>query len=472
MAVPWVGSRSGRSLGGTEAVRVGALALAVLERFPYPDPSSALRRGTFTPLEAFHLIRRPRFWKLFGPGLLWAAAAIGVSHLVQSTRAGADGGFTLLWIVAIALLVKYPFFEYGPRYAGATGESLVEGYLRLGRWALWLYLLITLATALIVQVAVVLFTAFLFAHVLGMGWSPALSGGIVLTLCALLLRVGQFRALDLTIKVVLVFLAVSTLVAASLVVPAAAATDVTPWPLADTVIPLAFILALAGWMPSAIDISVWSSLWTLAKNRQSGERAGVAEALLDFRIGYVGTALIALAFLVLGAGVMHAAGESFSPEGTVFSLQLVELYAQTFGPWARPVMLVAVLTTMFSTSLTVMDGFPRALARSFGALRRGLDDIPQEEEAGRGYWISLVVLAVLTVVVFARFVGTLTAMVDFATIVSFITAPVLGYLNLRVVTAPHVREEDRPGPRLRALSYLGLALMAGTAIIFLVTLFR
>ena len=27
----------------------------------------------------------------FGPGLLWAATAIGVSHLVQSTRAGAAG---------------------------------------------------------------------------------------------------------------------------------------------------------------------------------------------------------------------------------------------------------------------------------------------------------------------------------------------------------------------------------------------
>jgi Mn2+/Fe2+ NRAMP family transporter len=418
------------------------------------------------------LIHRTRFWRVFGPGLLWAAAAIGVSHLVQSTRAGADGGFTLVWIVALALLVKYPFFEYGPRYAGATGESLVEGYLRLGRWALWVYLLITLATALIVQVAVVLFTAFLFSHLLGVAWSPAVSGALVLALCALILRVGHFRALDRTIKVVLLFLAVSTLVAASLVVPAAAATPATPWPLGDTLIPLAFILALAGWMPSAIDISVWSSLWTLAKNREAGDRTQVREALLDFRIGYGGTALIALAFLILGAGVMHAAGQTFSPEGPVFSLQLVELYADTFGAWARPVMLVAVVTTMFSTSLTVMDGFPRALARSFGALRRGLDDIPEEEVAGRGYWIALVVLAVLTVVVFARFVGTLTAMVDFATIVSFLTAPILGYLNLRVVTSSHVPEEYRPGPVLRLLSHLGLVLMAGTALIFVWTLVR
>ena len=32
-----------------------------------------------------------------GPGLLFAGAAIGVSHLVQSTRSGADFGFGLIW---------------------------------------------------------------------------------------------------------------------------------------------------------------------------------------------------------------------------------------------------------------------------------------------------------------------------------------------------------------------------------------
>lgn len=415
-------------------------------------------------------LRAASFRRAFGPGLLWAAAAIGVSHLVQSTRAGADGGFTLLWIVLLALLLKYPFFEYGPRYAGATGESLVEGYLRLGRWALWVYLLITLATALIVQVAVVLFTAFLFAHVLGVDWPPAVSGAVVLALCATILMVGRFKALDLTIKLVMALLAVSTLLAAVLILPGAAGTDATPWPLGEAVLPLAFILAVAGWMPSAIDISVWSSLWTLAKNRASGERAGVREALLDFRIGYVGTGVIALAFLTLGAGVMYVTGRTFSPEGTAFSLQLVDLYAETLGPWSRPVILVAVVTTMFSTSLTVMDGFPRALARSFGALRRGLEDIPEQEKETRGYWIALAVLAVLTVIVFARFVGTLTAMVDFATIVSFLTAPVLGYLNLRVVTSQHVRPEDRPGRALRIVSWVGLVVMAGTGIFYLGTL--
>ncbi len=419
-----------------------------------------------------------RFWKTFGPGLLWAAAAIGVSHLVQSTRAGGVGGFSLVWIVLLALAIKYPFFEYGPRYAAATGESLVEGYYRLGRWAVWVYLLITLSTAVVIQSAVVLFTSFLFAHVLGVDWSMAVMGGVVIGGCGLLLWIGRFRALDWTIKLVLLVLALCTLVAAAATLPRVPEAELTPWPLADgsEVITFAFILALAGWMPSALDISVWSSLWTLAKDRASGIRASVSEALLDFRIGYVGTGLIALAFLTLGATVMHASGESFSPEGAAFSLQLVDLYADTLGGWSRPVILAAVVTTMFSTSLTVVDAFPRAIARSVRTLLEGVNEDPRAqrdpkvEQEIRGYWITMAVLAVLTVLVFTYFVGNLTTMVDFATIVSFLTAPILGYLNLQVITSRHIEDRFKPGSALRTFSWLGLVLMSVVALVFIGTL--
>ena len=43
-------------------------------------------------------------WRAVGPGLLFAGAAIGGSHLVQSTRAGAGWGFGLLWAVVLILI--------------------------------------------------------------------------------------------------------------------------------------------------------------------------------------------------------------------------------------------------------------------------------------------------------------------------------------------------------------------------------
>ncbi|MDX1676008.1 MAG: divalent metal cation transporter [Longimicrobiales bacterium] len=412
------------------------------------------------------------FWKSFGPGLLWAAAAIGVSHLVQSTRAGADAGFALAGVVVVALILKYPFFEYGPRYAAATGESLVEGYAGVGRWAVWLYLLITLATAVIVDAAILLFTGFLVLSVLGLELPVWVAAGALYLACSAILWVGRYRLLDRTVKVILVLLAVSTLVAAALALPRADPGTLTLIPDVgrDGEVAFAFVLALVGWMPSAVDIAVWNSLWTLAKDESERVRTSVANALLDFRIGYIGTGVMAFAFLTLGAAVLHGSGESFSSAGTAFSLQLVDLYAETLGAWARPFVLVAVLTTMVSTSLTVVDGFPRGIARSIEVLlgRRARD--VERGETGRIYWGTMVAIGVAVPAVLAFLAGSLTGMVDFATIVAFLTAPVLGYLNLRAVTSEAVPPAARPGPKLRALSWGSLVILAAFGAVYLVSL--
>ncbi len=409
------------------------------------------------------------FRKAFGPGLLWAAAAIGVSHLVQSTRAGATAGFGLVGVVLLANILKYPFFEYGPRYAAATGDSLIEGYRRIGAWALWLYIGITLSTALIIQSAVVLLASFLIRYAFGLEFSMPVMAAIVCIVCGLLLYAGRFRFLDRLIKAILVLLALSTLIAAAVTLPRADLSTLRLLPEigGESGIQFAFLLALVGWMPSAIDIAVWSSLWTLAKNESTSSRVSVADALLDFRIGYAGTVIMAFAFLTLGATVMHDSGQTFTPQGGGFSAQLVELYTQTLGAWSRPIVITAILTTILSTAVTVIDAFPRAIDRSFRVATEGRFGGDGNVGMGRVYWVALITLAVGTVVVAALFVGTLAAMVDFATIVSFLVAPALAYLNLRAVTSPEVDAADRPGPALIALSYAGLALLSGTAIVYI-----
>ena len=363
-----------------------------------------------------------RLWVAFGPGILWAATAIGVSHLVQSTRAGASAGFGLAGVILIALVLKYPFFEYGPRYAAATGQSLVEGYARTGRWALWLYLIITVLTGGVIQATVVMFTAYLVGFALGVDWPLAVLAAAVMAPGCALLWWGRFRGLDLSIKLVVLLLAVSTLLAAAVGLPRADFSTVALWPgeLIGAGVPFLFLLALAGWMPSAIDISVWSSLWTLAKNETSGRRCSVETARQDFLIGYVGTAVLAFTFVILGAAVMFGSGEELSAQGTLFSTQLVDLYAATLGAWTRPVVLVAVVTTMLSTALTVLDGGPRAVERSLLVLRaKGIDSraaaAAPATTGGPIYWYSLAGVVLITLVVLALFIGNLTTMIDFAT---------------------------------------------------------
>lgn len=395
---------------------------------------------------------------------------MGVSHLVQSTRAGADAGFALSGVIILALILKYPFFEYGPRYTAATGESLIDGYGRIGVWAVWLYLAITLSTALIVQTAVILFTSFLIKVAFGLSLPLPVIAALLLIVCATILRVGKFKLLDRTIKIILVILAISTACAATLTLPRVDFQTIAFWPPVSAAVPFAFIIALAGWMPSAIDIAAWSSVWTVAKDQERGTRTTMAHALLDFRIGYITTGGLAFAFLLLGAGVMYQSGTAFNNAGPQFSLQLIDLYSQTLGEWTRPVVFAAVVTTMFSTVLTVTDGFPRVIARTVDVIRTADTQNVPYGDTGTVYQIAGLVLGVLTVIVVDLFAGSLTVMIDFATIVSFMTGPILGYLNLRAVTGPNVATQYQPGRILIILSYSGIMLLGGTAIFYLVTL--
>jgi Mn2+/Fe2+ NRAMP family transporter len=415
--------------------------------------------------------RPSSFWKSFGPGLVWAATSIGVSHLVQSTRAGAEAGFALAGVIVVALILKYPFFEYGARYAAATRNSLVEGYRRIGRWALWLFLAITLVSAIIALAAVLMFTAHLTGYALGIAWPPAVTGSLLLLVCMALLYVGKYRGLDLSIKVILVFLLVSTVVAVVVAVPRVDPSTVALWPgdLIGSVVPFAFLLALIGWMPSPVDVAVWSSLWTLEKDRTMGIRTSVANAKRDFAIGYVGTGILAIAFVALGAAVLYGSGVELSASGAVFSTQLVDLYSQTLGEWARPFVLVAAVTTMFSTTLAVLDGYPRAIERTVTTILTPAGTVVGPRAEGL-YWGVTLGLAAIAVTVILLFVGNLTTMVDFATTIAFLTAPVLGYLNLKAVTSSDVPAEHQPGRGMRTLSWVGLLLLGGTGVAYLISL--
>lgn len=60
--------------------------------------------------------------RTIGPGLLFASSAIGTSHLVLSTRAGAHHGMIYFWIIIAAMICKYPFYEFGTRCRKRIGR--------------------------------------------------------------------------------------------------------------------------------------------------------------------------------------------------------------------------------------------------------------------------------------------------------------------------------------------------------------
>ena len=84
--------------------------------------------------------------KSLGPGILLAGAAIGGSHLLSSTTAGARFGFSLVGLILLTNLLKYPFLLVGTRFTASTGKSLLEGFKERNSLYLPLFLIVSLIT--------------------------------------------------------------------------------------------------------------------------------------------------------------------------------------------------------------------------------------------------------------------------------------------------------------------------------------
>ena len=410
-------------------------------------------------------------WQAVGPGLLFAGAAIGGSHLVQSTRAGAGWGFGLLWAVVLILILKYPFFEFAHRYTAATGESLLHGYRRLGTWALLLFMAVAVISSVINAAAVTLVTASLGGALLGLQWSLPQLSILMLAVVAVILAGGRYHTLDRTMKVMITVLGVLTLTAVAVAFAHGPAGDPqTPRPEIWTAAGIAFLLALMGWMPAPLDIAVWSSLWTLAKNRTDHRQVSVADCRFDFHVGYLVTSVLAVAFVSFGALVMFGTGETFSDSGLAFAGQLTEMYVRALGGWARWIIATVAFITMFSTTLTVCDGYTRTLVGGWRLLRAGDQWHETDAAAGAGsYLATLAVLMVAAWLIIAQWLSGLKTLLDVATITAFLTAPVVGWLNFAAVRRPPVPVADRPGVRLSWLAWAGLVYLGGFGLVFLVT---
>lgn len=406
-----------------------------------------------------------------GPGLLISAAAIGVSHLVQSTRAGADFGFTLIWAVVLANLFKYPFLEFGPRYAIAAEESMIDGYKRLGNWAIYLFIVFTLGTMFIVYAAVTVVTASLAAELTGIALNPFYWSLILGVLCASIMFSGRYSVLDGLIKVIMTILALSTVVAliAAIIQGDHQTFQTVSPPTIWTTGGVAFLIALMGWMPIPIDASVWHSIWTLDRIKQTRYTPKMNESLIDFNIGYIGASVLAICFLLLGALVMFGSGEEFASSGAVFSKQLIHLYTVNLGNWAYIIIVICAFTTMFSTTIAVTDAYPRACRKFLEVLKPG---IFERHSPVKIYRILLLLTISLSLFILYAMGDQFTFMVDLAATLSFLAAPVLAYINLRLVRMNHVPKKYQPKPWLVWLSISGLIFLTGFALLYLYWMVR
>ncbi len=399
--------------------------------------------------------------RALGPGILMATAAVGGSHIVSSTQAGAIYGWQLAILILLINLFKYPFFRFGTQYTAESGLNLIEGYATKGKVYLFVYFVLNVFSAIVNTAGTGILCAAILANIFPASWGLSISQittMIVVFIWGMLL-LGGYRFLDGLSKWIMTALTIATVAAViiALFTHRAYVPDFvppSPWQLSA----LPFMVSLMGWMPAPIEISTLNSMWAVEKRKSV--KVSEKDAMFDFNVGYIGTAILAFFFLALGALIQYGNGEPVKSASAAYIAQFVSMYATALGSWARPLITVIAFLCIFGTVLTVIDGYSRANNEALRLLL-GREEAPKHSLA---VWMTVVAGAGLVIVFL--FSGTVSTLLRFAMIASFITTPFFALLNYSLVS----NKEHRLHGWLKWLSIVGLVYLFGFALFFIVAM--
>jgi Mn2+/Fe2+ NRAMP family transporter len=386
-----------------------------------------------------------------GPGLLYAAVAVGVSHLVQATRAGADFGLGMVLVVIFACLMKYPGLRFGGEYAAATGKNLVVNYRERGSLVFGLFAVSQLFSMVFIIAAVSLFTSGLLQVALGFQTGPVMSVFILLVLVAILLMTGHYKVLEKVIKGIVFGFTLLTTVCMLLVI-SRLDLSLSAFALPAFDVPtVLFIVALVGFMPSPTDASILQSLWTVARAESEGRRATKEESRFDFNVGYITSCILAIFFLFLGTAVLFESGVAMPADNAGFARRLLEVYTSIIGDWSYYVMAITALCVMLSTALTVTDGMTRM------ALAIGGESFPGPHwYTDRFYNIVLIVLSLAALLVIWLLLQSFATFMDMTSVIVFIIGPFLALLNHLAIFSDEIPRGKQPNQLIRIWSIVSI----------------
>lgn len=396
------------------------------------------------------------FQKL-GPGLLYAASAVGTSHLVQSTRAGADYSFGLVFFFIFVVVLKYPGIRFGKDYAQATGLNLIHSYAGLGRFVVGVYTVIIVITMIFVTAALALVTSAILKASLPVLQDIKMIPVILISITVLLLVSGRYLLLERINK------AIVPLFTALIIIVTVLTIFQTDWSGQSFAIPemnaatIMYFVAIAGWLLTPMDASVLLSLWTAEKAKL--KTVSPQEAMFDFNLGYWGSLGLSLCFVLLGASVLYGSGLDLPESGGAFATEIISIFSSRLGNWAFPVIAIIAFSIMYSTLMTVMDGYARNV--------QTLLDIGFPHFTKNGFVWGVVLVGVGASIILLFLMKSFTTFIDLVGALVFILGPIYGWLNHRAVFGAEMPRDARPSQLMRYWSLVGIIVMSIVAILYI-----
>ena len=403
-----------------------------------------------------------QFLAKLGPGLMLAAAAVGVSHLVYATRAGADFGLSLIWLIVLISILKYPAFRFAVDYASLTNRSLVHAYSKLGRVALAWMIVAVAVDLLVATTAVSLVTAGLFIGVFDLPFSgPQVAVAICLVTAVILIN-GHYAKAERIVKTLVLVFSVLVITATLIALPELGSNgrelfaDVSPD--RPTIV---FAIAMAGWMPMPLTGAIFISMWAREKRAASDVEIGHESAISDLRFGWALTVLLAACFAILGAAILFQTDRVAPLSAGQFANELLSIFTSVIGDWSYPIIAVAAIAVMWSGVFALMDAIPRV------ASRLAANAVGRDDGAMTRYSTFLVIQVFGVTAILLLLMKNFGTFIDLATSAGFITAPALAFYNYRAVRSREVAKLYTPAPSLLVWHWIGFAAMAAFAMAFL-----
>lgn len=400
----------------------------------------------------------------FGPAIMMAATAVGVSHLVYSTQAGANYGLSLAWLIVLIVVLKYPAFRFAVDYASATDRSLVTAYSKISKLALAWLAVGFFVDMFISTGAVSLVTAGLIISVFKIPLpGPQVAVGLVIFSAVVLLN-GQYAKAEKLVKILVLLFSVLAIAATLFSLPLLGSDDrqmlaaLTP----DRALAV-FVIAMAGWMPMPTNGAILYSKWVCERRKIDRDRFTHARALGDFRIGYGLTLVLALCFVLMGTAVLFDTGRQVPATAAGFATELFGVFTTAIGKWSYPVIAAAGIAVIWSTQVALMDALPRVTDRLVGVLSGRPDDAPSRFRL----FLALQVVGVTIMLLFLM--GNFTTFIYFATSMGFIAGPAITYYNYRAISSNDVAVEFQPSSVMVVWNWLSVVVLAAFAAAFLWT---
>jgi Mn2+/Fe2+ NRAMP family transporter len=304
-----------------------------------------------------------------GPGIVIAVTGVGAGDMVSSLVAGTDFGMVLLWAVVLGAILKYFLTEGIGRWYMASGQTILQGWRSLGRWAIW-YFVIYLFIVTFVFGAAVTSTAALAVDAALPGVLPLWAWAALHSVAAfIIVGIGRYGLFEMIMKTFAALKFGIVILLAILLAPALGEVVLGFVPR----IPegaLINVLAIIGGVGGTYSLAAYT-YWV----RERGWRHSdwIPTMRTDLGFGYALTALFMVSMLIIGAELLFGTGTSISDEEGL--LALVDPMQDRFGLLARWAFLIGFWAVATGAMLGAWNGG----AHLFADCVRTIREVPDEE---------------------------------------------------------------------------------------------